>query len=189
MAQIATADRIIIALTESNTYSSVEGLGAEALWANNWATLNISPGLPDNQWQIEVLGWFHTSLAKLQAYMVEFASNTAGLGHFGIVQSPYSNRITLGERSTIASQVLQGQYENQLIQTAGDVQNFSFLGVMIIVCASLSLVLLDCSLERIVNFVNKYLGLGYIVKRARQADNKMHLLRMALSSPDTNGNA
>jgi hypothetical protein len=63
----------------------MENQGPGALWANNLVALNSSPGLPDNQWHIEVLGWFQTNLAKLQAYMVEFASSNVGLSPFATI--------------------------------------------------------------------------------------------------------
>ncbi|KAK4122214.1 hypothetical protein N657DRAFT_664830 [Parathielavia appendiculata] len=178
--QIGTAGRVLLALVDANMYSSVAALGAGALWANNLASGNISPGLPDNQWQTEVLGWFQTSLAKLQAYMVEYASSTAGLGPFGATEeSPYGYR----SRVNATTKELWDQCENQLIRTAGDVQNFNFAGVVIIACVSVSLMLLDCALGTILNLAVRYLGFGPAAEMARQWDANLNLLRMALESP------
>lgn len=188
LAQKAAAGRIVLALVNSNTFSSVAGLGTAALWANNLLALNVSPGLPDNQWQTEVLGWFQTSLAKLQAYVVEFASNTADLGPFGSVLSPHDRSANLSLDEAAYYQALQDQCANQLVQTVGETQNFSFLGVVIIVCVSTSLVLLDCSLERIVDYIGRCSGWESITRTARQADNRLHLLRMALIGPTEDGN-
>ncbi|RKK71041.1 hypothetical protein BFJ69_g11312 [Fusarium oxysporum] len=165
--QLSTADRILYSLAQSNTYTTVANLGTAALWANNMVTGHVSFGLPEDQWKTEVIGWFQTNLAMLQAYVVEFASNTADLGPFGYVQPP-------------KSRYEQEQCTQQLVQAVGEVQNFSVCGMLIIVCVSAALVLLDCSLERIVDFVDDFYGRDSMARRARQADNKLHLLRMAL---------
>ncbi|EXM15019.1 hypothetical protein FoTM2_001973 [Fusarium oxysporum f. sp. vasinfectum] len=165
--QLSTADRILYSLAQSNTYTTVANLGTAALWANNMVTGHVSFGIPEDQWKTEVIGWFQTNLAMLQAYVVDFASNTADLGPFGYVQPP-------------KSRYQQEQCTQQLVQAVGEVQNFSVCGMLIIVCVSAALVLLDCSLERIVDFVDDFYGRDSMARRARQADNKLHLLRMAL---------
>jgi hypothetical protein len=173
-AQMVTAGRLLIALFDTSTYESVANLGAAALWANSLVSVNVSPGLPDNQWQSEVLGWFQTSLAKLQAYVVDYASNTGGLSRFGAVESPNSNRTNLG-----GNQIMRDHCVNQLVKTTGDVQNFSFLGVMVIVCFSAFLVLLDWSLEPIINFASRLTKSAAVVRETRQADGKLNLLLAA----------
>lgn len=153
-AQLSTADRIIYSLAQSNTYTTVANLGTAALWANNMVTGHVSFGL-----------------AMLQAYVVDFASNTADLGAFGYVEPP-------------ANRYQRDQCTNQLVQAVGEVQNFSFCGMLIIVCVSAALILLDCSLERIVDLVVDFYKRDSVARRARQADNKLHLLRMALGGDD-----
>ncbi|ENH68037.1 hypothetical protein FOC1_g10001734 [Fusarium oxysporum f. sp. cubense race 1] len=165
--QLSTADRILYSLAQSNTYTTVANLGTAALWANNMVTGHVSFGLPEDQWKTEVIGWFQTNLAMLQAYVVDFASNTADFGSFGYVEPP-------------RSRYQQEQCTQQLVQAVGEVQNFSVCGMLIIICVSAALVLLDCSLERIVGFVDDFYGRDSMARRARQADNKLHLLRMAL---------
>jgi len=183
-AQLVAASRIVLALVSSQIHSIVDTLGAGALLANNLVLGVTSPGLPDDQWRVEVLGWFQTNLAKLQAYMVDFASNTVGLSPFTTPSSPFNTRTP---ELAAAYQPVQEQCANQLVQTAGEVQNFSFLGVMTIVCVSASLMALDWSLERIVDFLNRRRGWGSSTKRARQADSKLHLQRMALGAPVEDG--
>ncbi|KAJ9427824.1 hypothetical protein FOXG_18867 [Fusarium oxysporum f. sp. lycopersici 4287] len=165
--QLSTADRILYSLVQSNTYTTVANLGTAALWANNMVTGHVSYGLPDDQWKTEVIGWFQTNLAMLQAYVVDFASNTADLGSFGYVKPP-------------RDRYQKEQCTSQLVQAVGEAQNFSVCGILIIVCISAALVLLDCSLERIVDFVDDFYGRDSMARSARQADNKLHLLRMAL---------
>jgi hypothetical protein len=76
--QLSTVMRIFVSLTDSHTGDTVDSFGTAALWASNIVGVNFSPGLPDNQWQIEVLGWFQTNLAKLQASVVDFVSQLYG---------------------------------------------------------------------------------------------------------------
>ena len=180
--QMVTAGRLIIALIDSSTYESVANLGAAALWANNLIALNVSPGLPDNQWQAEVLGWFQTSLAKLQAYVVDYASNSVGLSQFGTVESSFSNRTNL-----VQNQVLESQCANQLVQTTGDIQNFTFMGVILIVCFSVFLVLLDWSLGMIIDLASRRVRSASVLKETREVDEKLHLLAAARGSRATGG--
>ncbi|KAF5590574.1 uncharacterized protein FSUBG_10790 [Fusarium subglutinans] len=169
--QLSTADRILYSLAQSNTYTTVANLGTAALWANNMVTGHVSFGLPEDQWKTEVIGWFQTNLAMLQAHVVDFASNTADLGPFGYVEPPRNSH-------------LQDQCTKQLVRAVGEVQNFSVCGMLIIVCVSAALILLDCSLERIVDFVDDFYERDSVAGRARQGDNKLHLLRMALGGDD-----
>jgi hypothetical protein len=77
--QLATAQRIITAFELTATFNAVNLLGDIAFLACNRLAELTSTGLPPNQWQIEVQGWFETSLAKMQAYMVEYVTNAVDL--------------------------------------------------------------------------------------------------------------
>ncbi|KAI8680507.1 hypothetical protein NCS57_00331900 [Fusarium keratoplasticum] len=186
--QKITASRINAALVNSNTYNSVINLGASALFASSLVLGLISSGLPDDQWRSETLGWFQTSLAKLQAYIIEFAFKDAGsLGPYATVTSPQNLKATNSEEAAEAS-ALQDQCKNQLVQVAAEVQNFSFLGVMIIACMTVFLVILDWTLENIVDLANRHIrGKDPNGAAARQADNSWHLLRMAIGDPPRRG--
>ena len=180
-AQRATADRMAAAMVHSDVSSIVVDLGPQALWASNFLMANLSPGLPDNHWQTEVLGWFQTGLAKAQMSILEFAFTSVGLERLGpgvqtLGQTPFERWLVLPE--TQGGQEYLRQCSNQLVQAVGEVQNFSLYGVLIIVLGSAAIVLLDCCLERI---VDAFGGRDSIAKRAREADSKLHLLRMALT--------
>ncbi|RYP82871.1 hypothetical protein DL770_005478 [Monosporascus sp. CRB-9-2] len=183
-AQLATAGRIVGALADSSTFGTVSSLRSTALWANNQVVGTISPSLPDNQWQIEVLGWFQTNLAKVQAAMLDYASNTAGLSPFGSVEMRNSKRVG-AQPSEAEDRAHLDQCANQLVRATGEVQNFSVCGVLLIVCVSTVIILLDCLLERIVDFSGRR---DSVPRRARQADNKLHLLRLALRGDNNGGN-
>lgn len=174
--QFITASRLISSLENAAMFNVVEDIGVSALWANSKVFQGgQSPGLPSNQWQIEVLGWFQTVLAQLQTFMVDFASNDDGL-------SPYASAgPILTSRSTeYGRDLARHQCQNQLVQTVGESQNFSFLGLMIILCFSFLLILADLLLETVVSLVARLRKRPSSLKAARQADHILHLLRRAL---------
>lgn len=74
--------------------------GAAALKASESLAMATEQfGLPDNQWEIEVRGWFETLLAHMQQGVLEFATGPANL-------EPNSN-LTLFGRQTAAAQCSQ----------------------------------------------------------------------------------
>ena len=82
---------MIYMIADDATYSSANGIGPDALQIWSKVYDFVAPRVPENQWQIEVEGWLEMTLAKWQAYMVEYASNTADLGQHGHVGFPVSN--------------------------------------------------------------------------------------------------
>jgi hypothetical protein len=84
----------------------------------------VSPAIPDNQWQIEVAGWFETTLAKWQAFLVEFASTTVDLGLDGHLGFPVTN--------DSLEKVWRDQCGNQRITNLGGYQNIAVFGFAII---------------------------------------------------------
>lgn len=189
--QMITAGRLSLAAIVSSTYESVVGVGgaAASLYASSYLQDNLSPGLPDDQWRREVLGWFQTGMVKLQAYMVEWAAKADGVEAFITTDSPYGDKAV---RSKSAGELaaLREACENQLVQTAGEVQNFSFAGVLVIACVSVLLIGTDLVLERAVDGVQRiFRKRGSVAVTARQADHRLHLLRMVLGEPDEAGNA
>jgi len=180
-AQQAAADRMAAAMGKSSVYNTVADLGSQALWASNFLMGNLSPGLPDDHWQTEVFGWFHTGLAHAQASILDFAYTSVGVERLGpgvqaLGRNPSERQLIVPE--TKGGEEYLRQCSNQLVQAVDEVQNFSFCGVLVIVLGSAAIVLLDCCLERIVDGLS---GPDSVAKRAREADSKLHLLRMALT--------
>ena len=121
--QWVTAIRLGSIFANTDTFSSVYGTGASA----SDTVLDVeSYGLPPDQWKIEAEGWFETSLAKMQAYAVEFANNRGLLGRLGSLSFPGSNSSTLP--------VWHAQCGHQRSANPGGYQNFSFPGVMVLCC-------------------------------------------------------
>jgi hypothetical protein len=174
--QIATAMRLSFALRLTGTYITLESLGDTALLARDRLTGTFGLRLPDNQWQIEVQGWFETSLAKLQSYMVEWTANLADLGPLGsvIVPSPAGGPV---ERASL------DMCSNQRIRNTGAYQSFSFLGLMIVIGVGLTIMVLSWTVESCVSFVRSRRPHGKHNYReiARIADRKLQLQRQALT--------
>lgn len=94
----------------------------------------ISPGLPDDQWQLETRRWFETGLAKLQANTKNFAN------------LPYSDRDSIAYKfipagsltnSTDLNSELHKLCSQQRIRSNGQVQNFNVASLAILMGVSL----------------------------------------------------
>lgn len=149
------------------------------------APSSVSPGLPANQSILEAARWFESSLALLQWETVNYASKL-------IVPSPHIYFQPLEESPNILPKqrpAFRSLCENQMIRSSGQVQNFSFLGLMIVVCITILLVITAASLEWCVDRAHRKKGwLSSLHKAtARQADHKLHLLRMALGDESRSG--
>jgi hypothetical protein len=181
VAQLVTAQRLIRIITNTDTYSSVYGSGPSALKASDRVLYLVSPGLPDNQWQIEVEGWIETSLAKMQAYAVEYAVNTADIGPYGSVGYPLANNTTLAE--------WEAQCWQQKIRNTGQYQTFSFFGLIFTASVGTAIIVASLILRPIVSWRRKRNGgLGSSPHElAHIADGKFQLQRMALSSAGYGG--
>jgi hypothetical protein len=186
-AQQQTRDRIVAGLMSGSPTMAAIAIGKQALWASGDLFYTISPGLPDYQWTYEVLGWFQTNLAMLQGHVLEFATK-AGItplpASLGGVADPITAQVDPNDKDLVAIRDAQrNQCYNQLVATTGLVQNFSFLGIMIIVCGSALIVLLDWSLESLVKLFARLRKTSSpsTGKLARETDGNLHLLRIALS--------
>ena len=88
-------------------------------------------------------GWFETGLAKLQAYVVEYAANVADLGPYGSIIEPIPATDPLDQAS-------YDMCFAQQIRNTGANQSFSFLSLMIVVCVGSTLILLSWITEPII---------------------------------------
>jgi hypothetical protein len=137
---------------------------------------SLSLGLPDNQWQLEVTRWFETSLAKLQSSIVEYAQNNIDPNGSLNVLGP--SDVHDDPKGLVAA--MKSQCTNQRIQSAGQVQSFSALGLILVVCITFVTGIVAMALERSVTLVrNGKISSG---ETALQADDSLHLLRMVLEN-------
>ena len=146
-----------------------------ALLAQDLADNNLSSGLPANQWQLEVTRWFQTSLSKLQSLIVQFARiEAASFAGFATLREP----AFYGGEPPAFRQALQSQCGNQRVQSAGQVQSFSALGLFLVVGITVLLGVVALLLEKCINLTRR--GLESRAETALQADEGLHLLRMVL---------
>ena len=94
----------------------------------------ISPGLPDNQWQLETKRWFETGLAKLQANSNNFVnvsySDQDSSGYKFVSAGRYTNDPDLNSE-------LDKLCSKQRIRSNGRVQNFNVAYLIILLGLSL----------------------------------------------------
>jgi hypothetical protein len=171
IAQTVTSERLDLLSVNTNTFSSVYGTGGEALKASNRVLNFLSPSLPDDQWKTEAQGWFETSLAKMQAYVVEFADVTADMNEFN-------------SNGTVSFINTDGEFlaawksacANQKISNTGQYQTFSFFGIVFLVVVGCAIIFISWLLNPVMRFFTRPDNprrLAYV------ADGNLQLQRMA----------
>jgi len=170
--QVATLETLVWAFFESSMWNSVSGRGPTALQAQNTiVTTNFDyqqeARLPDNQWQIELSSWFNVSLASLQQYLVQKASGpTDVLAEGGYVQKPttkYGGAIC----------------QRQMIRNVAGFQNFSTLGVVIILVFGSGFVLLGLVIDIVAGLIQKHFLKRDYQRLSWVSDGYLQLQRLA----------
>lgn len=176
LAQRATLTRLGFALQNSDTYNTINGQNGDALAAQNLLYQLISPGLPDNQWQIEVRSWFETTLANIQHQIVDFVSNTwTANGNNKLYLLPPT------KWTDSNGPALQAQCTQQLIQSSANYTSFSALGLIITVVCSVVIIVISLVLQWCVSKERKKeTNAKYHKYVAYNADDELQLLRMVL---------
>ena len=100
---------------------------------NEFLYLNVQAPIPSTQWHIEVSIWFSTCLAKLQPYMVEWATAPTNV--------PLASQ-NLFAVHTPTNPIEKAMCQNQLVRDKGLHQSFSILGMALILGLGGILVLL-----------------------------------------------
>ncbi|KAE8443412.1 hypothetical protein EG329_001893 [Mollisiaceae sp. DMI_Dod_QoI] len=175
--QYKTALTVIGAMRESSMYYSVSGRGTSALRAQSTVFLNEQVlKLPVDQWQIETSGWFAISLASIQQALVEIASGPVNIVEYGgfvlspAVDDPYARVIC----------------ERQMIQNVSGYQNFSTLGMVVILIVGTLLVVLGLVVDTIGDWIQKRLKRDY-ARLSWVEDGFLQLLRLTHEGAGYNG--
>jgi hypothetical protein len=166
--QYSTVETIVISLRASNMYYSVTGRGSSALKAQStvFTLAQVAP-LPDNQWQIELDGWFAISLASLQQYLYEKAVGPTGITEVGgIINMP-----TGAPGRAIC--------QRQMIRNVSGYQNFSTLGVAIILILGCTMVVLGLVIDIVVGLIQKFLFRRNFARLSWISDGYLQLQRLA----------
>ncbi|KAJ9641716.1 uncharacterized protein PV06_03738 [Exophiala oligosperma] len=136
--QLSTAIRIFEAVDGWAIFDVVNAGGAAALKANDVLVGLSSPGLPIDQWVTETSTWFAQTLAAVQSVIVQYATGPGTTQ--GEVVSPTTKYDAAG-------------CNNQLVFSSGAYQNFSVLGIAIVVALSGLIILLSFVLRPITNLL------------------------------------
>jgi hypothetical protein len=143
--QVATVETVVFALRASNMFNSVNGRGSSALKAQNTVfTLTQVANLTNTQWQIEVDGWFAISLASIQQYLLEAATGPTDVLNSGGTILPPTNDFN------------KAICKRQMVRNISGYQNFSTLGVSIILIAGSILVIIGLSIDKVIGLFQKY---------------------------------
>ncbi|KAK0280294.1 hypothetical protein LTR54_001095 [Friedmanniomyces endolithicus] len=164
--QIATAGRIAVPMVFSNMYYSVNGRGAAALRASETCFGNDQAALPNTQWQIEVDAWFATALARLQQSVVDFA--------VGPTNAPAG--VDIVYPTSLPDKAMCRMVK---IRAPAGVQNFSLLGVLIILVVGTLLILVGLVIDKIGGLLQKCFRARPSGRLAWVLDEKLQLQRMA----------
>ena len=170
--QLATAETVSFAFGESSMFNSVSGRGPSALQAESTMITTYSAyqqegQLPNNQWQIEVSSWFNVSLAALQRY---------------VVQKAYGPTDVLDEGGYIVKPSIEPEEaicQSQMIRNVAGYQNFSTLGVVIILVFGSSLVLLGLTIDTVAGLVQKHFLKRDYQRLSWVSDGYLQLQRLA----------
>lgn len=141
--QYVTVQRLLYTISTATVYSSVAGIGPDALRLWSAVYQLIAPGMPSNQWQLEVDGWHETTLAKWQALMVEFAANPYASAH----PPEHGPFLTFPGSNATLENAWHSQCRNQLISNLGAYQNVSVVGLITIYVVGGCIILMSWALS------------------------------------------
>jgi hypothetical protein len=165
--QAATVETIILSMVASTMYNAVYGHDASVLKASRtvFDESQIAQ-LPDNQWQIELQNWFGISLASIQQYMLEKATGPTGVveagGFIRYPSSKYENAIC----------------KRQMVRNVSGYQNFSTLGVVVILVVGVLLIGAGLGIDALVGWLQQRIG-KHFGRLSWISDGYLQLQRMA----------
>lgn len=96
------------------------------------------------------------------------------IGPSGYITKPMDVKASLGVRES-----LNVQCRNQRIQSTAEVQSFSLLGLLIVIATTFFCLIASLALEQVVSLMRR--GSESNRSIAREADEKLQLLRMAMA--------
>ncbi|KAH7147060.1 hypothetical protein B0J13DRAFT_441670 [Dactylonectria estremocensis] len=138
-----TAYVIMLAILGGEMLNSIAGRGAVALKAQGTVFNNINIPLPDNQWTLEVGGWFSIALARLQHAIVEYSTGPAH------TDSGRYQRDTSASLARIYANTCNRQKGRQLSSSIGYL-TFNGIGLLVILVVGIAVILLGPLLVLIV---------------------------------------
>jgi len=154
-------------------FYAVYGRGASALRTTesvfqSASQFNVAK-IPNDRWHTELGGWFDISLVLLQQAMVEKAAGPANIvNQGGTIISP-------GPSDSIGQKLCK----SQMIRNVSGYQNFSTLGVALILIIGTTLVILGWTIDIVVGFFQRNLFRRNLARLSWVSDGYLQLQRMA----------
>ncbi|KAE8349837.1 hypothetical protein BDV28DRAFT_52778 [Aspergillus coremiiformis] len=147
--QIAAMGRFLVTSSQRSMFYAVQGRGGSALNIAQKLYNGIQYQVPPNQWQIEVSTWFALSLAKEQAWAVEWATEPQ---NFPPREDGQNLTWDYSPPTTVAA---EQQCRNQLVHNSGDYKSLSLLGMGLILALGGVIILLGLGLDIAVGWVQR----------------------------------
>ncbi|KAH9204414.1 hypothetical protein DL95DRAFT_496441 [Leptodontidium sp. 2 PMI_412] len=145
--QLSTVARLFDKYWLRTMYQTIYGRGGAALNANSRLYDGQQLPLPSNQWQKEVSIWFSTCLAKDQAWAEEWSTMPRNLPiQLNQKNSPFDSNYP-------TDATLRIQCSNQLVRDAGRHQNFSVLGIGLILGLGGLIIVVGLTIDVAVGFL------------------------------------
>jgi hypothetical protein len=161
--QKETVKLLVSSVDNQNLYGSVLPIGVDALIASQYTNGLASAPLPNNQYQIEFSSWFAVALARLQIAVVEYSTGPTNQQDLDALVRPNTT-----EGKNLCRSIL--------VQSTGNFQNFSVLGIAIIIAVGGVIILLGASIDTIVGWLQSKNNPRRLQWRA---DSKFQIQRMA----------
>jgi hypothetical protein len=141
--QNATAWTAYNAAIQAMLWAATNGRDGSALEADSTVLQLVQEAqLPPNQWEIELSGWFSATLAVLQQQIVEAATEPLNSSNESVITGP-SDEFELAI------------CKRQMIRNASGYQNFSILGVAIILSMGSFIIILGTTIDSIWGLAQK----------------------------------
>ena len=162
--QLVTWSSLFYAMKSSTMYWTVHSRGANSLRASDTVGGSdfLSPGLPDNQWQIEATELFSVSMAKFQQKIVGYATGPTYF-HEGL-------EFKQGDKDLCQRQKIRG---------ASGYLSFSVFGVSIILVLGSLFIITALFLDSMVGFLRRKLDRNDHKRLQWAVDENLQLQRMA----------
>ena len=176
--QRALAIRLIKTIKSSGVDSIVATLGENAIAAKDFLSRGTqSAPLPNNQWQIEIEGWFDKGLADLQIQIVEYATGPPIIPEGSYIYKSWEDNTlnTTAELSVAA--VDKAMCYSQMVNDTTDTVSFSITGMVILFAIGGIINFISLFIDTIVGWIQKKTGKGNHARMCWLLDDKLQLHR------------
>ena len=134
--QVPIVQRLLYTLPYTAVSQAANSLNGNGLLATSYVQYNMSPGLPSNQWQLELMNWLSTSLSALQTFTVQYVTG-------------YGSEDGSNTNSAAPSNSEKWMCDRQIVGR-DDYSSFSVLGLAILIIISGCIILANVSTRRFI---------------------------------------